>query len=76
MENELNSCNGVLSAKIWGWPCPVRSALKRTPVQNLNSSSIRIYWIFTDQNIGDLFCPVMFLNFRTRCAACHTIVDV
>ena len=25
--------------KRWGWPCPVRSALKRTPVQDFNSFS-------------------------------------
>ena len=26
-----------------GWPCPVRSALKRTPVQDFNSFSIMFY---------------------------------
>ena len=43
-----------------GWPCPVRSALKRKPVQYFNSFSIMFYYIFstTYQKIGDLFCPV------------------
>ena len=43
-----------------GWPCPVRSALKRTPVQDFNSFSIIFYCIIstTYQKIGDLFCPV------------------
>ena len=41
------------------WPCPVRSALKRTPVQDFNSFSIMFYNIIstTYQKIGDLFCP-------------------
>ena len=48
---------------------PVRSALKRTLVQNFNSFSILFYYIFstTYQKIGDLFCPVIFLDFRTVC---------
>ena len=43
-----------------GWPCSVRPALKRTPVQNLNSFSIMFYYIIstTYQKIWDLFCPV------------------
>ena len=50
-----------------GWPCPVRSALKRTPVQDFNSFSILFYYIIstTYQKIGDLFCLVIFLDFRT-----------
>ena len=48
------------------WPCPVRSALKRTPVQDFNSFPIIFYYIIsiTYQKIGDLFCPVIFLDFR------------
>ena len=43
-----------------GWPCPVSSALKRTPVQDFNSFSMMFYYIITTtyQKIGDLFCPV------------------
>jgi hypothetical protein len=50
-----------------GWPCPVRSALKRTSVQDFNSFSIIFYYIFSTsyQKIEDLFCPVIFLDFRT-----------
>ena len=29
------------------WPCPVRSALKRTPVQDFDSFSIMIYYIIS-----------------------------
>ena len=49
------------------WPCPVRSALKRTPVQDFDSFSIMFYYIIstTYQKIGDLFCPLVFLDFRT-----------
>ena len=45
------------------------SALKRTPVQGFNSFSIMLYYLFstTYQRIGDLFCPVIFLNFCTVC---------
>ena len=52
-----------------GWLCPVRSALKRTPVQDFNSFSIMFYNIIstTYQKIGDLFCLVIFLDFRTVC---------
>ena len=43
-----------------GWLCPVKSALKRTLMQDLNSFSIMIYYIISTpyQKIGDLFCPV------------------
>ena len=52
-----------------GWPCPVRSALKKTPVQGFNSFSIMLYYIIstTYQKIGDLFYPVIFLDFCTVC---------
>ena len=52
-----------------GWQCPVRSVLKRTPEQDLNSFSIMFCCIISTacQKIGDLFCPVIFLDFRTVC---------
>ena len=52
-----------------GWLCPIRSDLKRTPVQDFKSFSIMFYYIFstTYQKIGDLFCPVIFLDFRAAC---------
>ena len=50
-----------------GWPCPAWSALKRTPMQDFNSFSIMFYYIFSTkhQKIGDIFCPAIFLDFRT-----------
>ena len=47
--------------------CPVRSALKRTPVQDFNSFSILFYFVISisSQKIGDLFFPVIFLDFCT-----------
>ena len=81
MEKELKSCTGVLLRadltghgqiirflpKRVGWPCPVRSAFKRTPVQDFNSYSILFFYNISTkyQKIGDLFCPVIFLDFRT-----------
>ena len=49
------------------WPCLVKSALKRTPVEDFNSFSIVLYYInsTTYQKIGDLFFPFIFLDFRT-----------
>ena len=43
---------------------------KRSPVQDFNSFSIMFYYIFsiTYQKIGDLFCPVIFLDFPTVCS--------
>ena len=48
-----------------GWPCTVRSALNRTPVQDFKSFSIMFYYIISTpyQKIGDLFCHVIFLDF-------------
>ena len=48
------------SADWLNWLCPVRSALKRTPMQDFNSFSIMFYYIIsiTYQKIGDLFCLV------------------
>ena len=53
-----------------GWPCPVRSALKRTPCRNLiiflyNVLLCKYIISTTYQKIGDLFCPVIFLDFRS-----------
>ena len=80
MEKELKSCTGVLLRadlighsgqpshpfwqKVLGLPCPVRSALKRTPVQDFSYFSIMYKYIFstTYQKIGDLF---IFLDFLT-----------
>ena len=53
MVKKLKSCTGVLlradliahQPKRVGWPCPVRSALKRTPVQDFNFFSIIFYCI-------------------------------
>ena len=51
-----------------GWPCPVRSALKRTHVQDFNYFPIMFYYIISIyQKYGDLFCLVIFLDFRTVC---------
>ena len=52
------------------WPCPVRSALKMTPVQDFNSFSITFYYIISTiyQKIGDLFCSFIFLDFCTVCS--------
>ena len=69
MEKELTSCMGVLlradlthpfwqkSADWLNWLCPVRSALKRTSVQDFNSFSIMFYCIIsiTYKEVGDLF---------------------
>ena len=75
MEKELKPCKGdLLSADLTGlkrvgWPCPVRSAFKRTPVQDLNYFSIMLYYIISTnyQKIGDLFYLVTFLDFCTVC---------
>ena len=55
MEKELKSYTGVLLRadllnrarpfkpflpKLVGWPCPVRSALKRTPMQDFSSTTL------------------------------------
>ena len=57
--------------KRMGWLCPVRSALKRKPVQDFNSFSIMFYYIIstTYPKIGDLFCPVILnlLSAKKRC---------
>ena len=47
-----------------GWLFPVRSTLKRMPVQDLNYFSTIFYYIFSNtyQKIGDLFFPVIFVE--------------
>ena len=48
-------------------PCPVKSALKRKPVQDFDSFSIIFYYIISTsyQEIGDLFALFIFLDFCT-----------
>ena len=50
-----------------------RSALKRTPMQDFNYFSIMFYYNIstTYQKIGDLFCPVIVLDFTV----CHSYSD-
>ena len=71
MKKELKSCTGVLliadltghgHPTCFGWPCPVRPALKRTPVQDFNSSTVMFYYFLstTFQKIGDPFFPVSY----------------
>ena len=73
MEKELKSCTGVLltadltghghsshsakKARV-GWLCPVRSALKGTPVEDLNSFSIMFYCTISTTYKKILFCLV------------------
>ena len=53
--------------KRMGLPCLVKSALKRTSMQDFKYFSMMFYFIIstTYQKIGDLFCPVIFLDCRT-----------
>ena len=48
----------------WAW-------MAWTLMQEFNSFSIMFYYIIstTYKKIGDLFCPVVFLDFRTVCSA-------
>ena len=48
-------------------PWAVRSALNRTPVQDFNSFFTLFYFLIStsSQKIGDLFFPVIFLDFWT-----------
>ena len=65
-----NSANQPISAKKGGMAVPIRSALKRTPVRDFNSFSIKVYYIListTYQKNGDLFYSLLFLDFRTVC---------
>ena len=50
-----------------GWLCPVRSAIKRTSLQDLNSFFIMFYYIISNtyQKIRGLFCPFIYLDFHT-----------
>ena len=66
-KRKRKSCTGVLlraDLRGWSsqpkwveWPCPVRSTLKRTPVQDFNSFPIMFYCTIstTYQETGDLF---------------------
>jgi hypothetical protein len=67
MEKELKSCKGVLLTKRLGWPCPARSALKRTLVQDFNSFSIMFYYIIssTYQYLETYFALFIFFYFGT-----------
>ena len=65
-----NSANQPISAKKGGMAVPIRSALKRTPMRDFNSFSIKVYYIListTYQKNGDLFYSLLFLDFRTVC---------
>ena len=85
MEEELKSCTDVpLRADLTGhghptlfgrnwmnWPFPVRSAFKRTPVQDNYKFSIMFYYIIstTYQKIGDLFCSLHISGLS------HSVID-
>ena len=62
MEKELKSCRGVLLRALKTFESKGHLA-----VQDFNSFSIMFYHIIftTYQKIGDLFCPFIFLDFRT-----------
>ena len=47
-----------------GWPCPFRSALKRTSVQDFNSFSIMFYYIFSTK-WETYFDLLYFCTFRS-----------
>ena len=82
MEKELKSCTGVLlRADLTGhghptlygrnwlnWPCPVRSALKRTPVQDFNSSSCSTTWL--EPHIKKLETYIALFIFLVICRMC------
>ena len=58
------------SANWLNWPCSVRSALKRKPVQDFNSFSIMLYYIIIAPHIKKLesyFALFIFLDFHTVC---------
>ena len=59
--------NELISGKKGGRWCPIRSANKRTHLQDFNYFSIMFYYNIstTYKNIGDLFCSVIFLDFHT-----------
>ena len=61
-----------------GWPCPVRSALKRTPMQDFDSFPIMFYYIIstTYQIIGAYFALFILLDFRMVCALISQLENV
>ena len=64
--------NQQIPAKKDGMAVPVRTVLKRTPVQDFNSFFIMFYYIIRFittiyQKNGDLFCSFVFLDFRKVC---------
>ena len=76
MEKELKSCTGVLLRADLTWydhpkpsakKCGTAMPFKRTSVQDFHSFSIMFYYIICTRykKIGDLFCHVIFLDFRT-----------
>ena len=87
MKKELIYCSGVLlRADLTGhgrptlfgrnllyWPCLLRSALKRTPVQDFNFFSVVFYYIVTTtyQKIWDLFCSVHISGLSRSVKAVH-----
>ena len=58
-----------------GWTCPVRAALKRTPVQDFNSFSIRFYYIISTIYIKKLETYFALLYFWTF-AVCTTLFRI
>ena len=57
--SELSDTAWLKSADWLNWPCPVMSALKRTPLHDFNYFSIMFCYIISNtyQKIGHLFCP-------------------
>ena len=58
-------------ADLLNWPCPFRSAIKRTHMQDFNSFSIMFYYIIstTFKKLETYFALFIYLDFRT---VCHT----
>ena len=62
-----------------GWPCPVRSALKRTSEPDFNSISITFYYYKLlaphIKKLETYFALFIFLDFRTVCEpSAHKVV--
>ena len=56
-----------------GWPCPVRSALKRTTVKGFIFFPKMFYYVIstTYKNIGDIFCCVHLCWFSNSVGKIH-----
>jgi hypothetical protein len=79
MEKELKSCTGVLLSadqfsqsadfcpKEWDGHALLGQPSEGHPVQDFNSFFIMFYYNISTihQKIGDLFCSLIFLDFRT-----------